>query len=386
MEYTNSKEIGSKLPKIETSIFAVMSKEAANHDAINLSQGFPDFEVSAELINRIHFYMKKGYNQYAPMPGVKILRERISDKTACLHGAYYHPEKEINIVAGATEGIFAAIISTIKKGDEVIIFEPAYDSYAPNVTLCGGIVKNIPLTFPDYRIPWEEVRRTVSPSTRMIILNSPHNPSGSVLYEEDIRQLQEITKNTNILILSDEVYEHLIFDGLPHLSLSRYPDLAGRSFVIGSFGKTYHATGWKMGYVLAPEPMMKEFRKSHQFIVFTCNTPIQYAIADFLSDKSTFLNLGTFYQQKRDYFLRKLSSSRFKVIPSHGTYFQLLDYRDISEMSDQEFSMQLIQDHRIASIPVSPFYEKAPDYKVLRFCFAKKEETLDKAANILCKI
>jgi len=375
-----------KLPGTGTSIFAVMSQAAAEHGALNLSQGFPDFEVSQDLVDRIHFYMKKGMNQYAPMTGIPRLRQRISEKTLRLHGVLYDPEKEINIVAGATQGIFTTIMSMIHKGDEVIIFEPAYDSYAPSVSLSGGVVRRVQLTFPEYRIPWDQVRELINPATRMLIINSPHNPSGSTLEEDDMQELIGLTRNSNILILSDEVYEHLIFDGKKHLSVSRYPELASRSFVMGSFGKTYHATGWKMGYVLAPAALMKEFRKSHQFIVFTCNTPVQWAIADFLGDPSTYENLGAFYQEKRDHFAKKISSSRFRIIPSHGTYFQLLDFSGISDMNDLDFALFMTKNHKIASIPVTPFYENPPDLKVLRFCFAKKEETLNQAAEILCRI
>ena len=378
--------IKSKLPRTGTSIFAVMSQLANEHKAINLSQGFPDFDVSPKLIELISHYMKKGYNQYAPMTGVPLLRERISEKIEKTYKIKYDPDKEINITAGATQGIYAAIACMVRDDDEVIIFEPAYDSYAPAVQLCGGIVKYARMEPPDYNINWPEVARMVTHRTRMIIINSPHNPTGSILREKDLLALQHLTKKTDIVVLSDEVYEHLIYDGEPHESVCKYPGLVERSFVIGSFGKTFHATGWKMGYVLAPENLMKEFRKSHQFIVFACNTPVQHAIADYLGDEKNYRDLHSFYQKKRDYFVDGISSSRFKIIPCHGTYFQLLDYSRISDESEMDFATRLITEYGIGSIPVSPFYHQRDENRVLRFCFAKKEETLDKAANILCKI
>ncbi len=378
--------IKSKLPRTGTSIFAVMSQLANEHKAINLSQGFPDFDVSPKLIELISHYMKKGYNQYAPMTGVPLLRERISEKIEKTYKIKYDPDKEINITAGATQGIYAAIACMVRDDDEVIIFEPAYDSYAPAVQLCGGIVKYARMEPPDYNINWPEVARMVTHRTRMIIINSPHNPTGSILLEKELLALQHLTKKTDIVVLSDEVYEHLIYDGEPHESVCKYPGLVERSFVIGSFGKTFHATGWKMGYVLAPENLMKEFRKSHQFIVFACNTPVQHAIADYLGDEKNYRDLHSFYQKKRDYFVDGISSSRFKIIPCHGTYFQLLDYSRISDESEMDFATRLITEYGIGSIPVSPFYHQRDENSVLRLCFAKKEETLDKAANILCKI
>lgn len=378
--------IKSKLPRTGTSIFAVMSQLANEHNAINLSQGFPDFEVSSELIRLINYYMKKGYNQYAPMTGVPLLRERISEKIEKAYNIKYDPEKEINITAGATQGIFTTIACMVRDEDEVIIFEPAYDSYAPAIELCGGTAKYARMEPPYYTINWAEVARMVTHRTRMIIINSPHNPTGGILKEKDLLALQHLTKKTDIIVLSDEVYEHLIYDGVPHESVCKYAGLAERSFITGSFGKTFHATGWKMGYVLAPENLMKEFRKSHQFVVFACNTPVQHAIADFLGDEENYTGLGRFYQQKRDYFVDLISSSRFRIIPSHGTYFQLLDYSSISDEKEMDFATRLIKEYGIASIPVSPFYHKGGDYKVLRLCFAKKEDTLEKAANILCKI
>jgi len=382
--YQNS--ITSKLPGIETSIFAVMSKKAIDHKAINLSQGFPDFAVSPDLINMIAKNMRKGYNQYAPMPGLPILRERIAEKIERCHGAVYKPDTEVTVTAGATQAIFTAISAFVKEDDEVIIFEPAYDCYSPTIKLNRGIVKYAKLRLPDYHIDWQEVSRLISHRTRMIILNTPHNPTGAVLSEEDLEKLQRLTKGTDIIILSDEVYEHLIFDNKKHYSLSAYPGLAERSIVIASFGKTFHATGWKMGYAVAPEKLMTEFRKTHQFVVFAVNTPIQYAIAEYLKNEDNYNYLGSFYQKKRDYFLKLLSSSKFKPIPTYGTYFQVLDYSAISDKKEMEFADWLIKEHRVASVPVSAFYHKKDDNKMLRFCFAKSEETLEQAAELLCKI
>jgi len=376
----------SKLPRTGTSIFAVMSQLSSQHNAINLAQGFPDFPVSAELISLINRYMKKGYNQYAPMPGIPLLRERIAEKVKNTYGIEYDPDREITVTAGATEGIFSVISSMVRDDDEVIVFEPAYDSYAPAVELFGGIVKYARMEPPDYQIQWQEVARMLSHRTRLIIINSPHNPTGSILSKKDLLALEHLTKDTDIAVLSDEVYEHLIYDGKPHESVCKYPGLAERSFVTGSFGKTFHATGWKMGYVLAPENLMREFRKSHQFVVFTVNTPIQYALAEFLAKSRNYSELHTFYQDKRDYFANAISGSRFKIIPCHGTYFQLVDYGRISDQHDMEYAERLIKEHGIGSIPISPFYHKGDDNTLLRFCFAKKEETLDRAAKILHKI
>lgn len=378
--------IKSKLPRTGTSIFAVMSQLAGEHHAINLSQGFPDFEVSPELIGLINHYMKMGRNQYAPMTGIPLLRERISEKVEKAYGVKYDPDKEVNIVAGATQGIYTTVAAMIREDDEVIVFEPAYDSYAPAVQLSGGIVKYARMEPPEYRINWPEVSRLVTHRTKLIIINSPHNPTGSILQKDDLLALEHLTKKTDIAVLSDEVYEHLIYDGEPHESACRYPGLRERSFITASFGKTFHATGWKMGYVLAPENLMREFRKAHQFIVFACNTPVQHAIADFLEVEKNYKDLHSFYQAKRDYFADAVSTSRFSILPCRGTYFQLLDYSRISREDDVEFATRLIKDYGIGSIPVSPFYHKGDENRVLRFCFAKKEETLEKAAGILCKI
>jgi methionine aminotransferase len=378
--------INSKLPQTETSIFAVMSGLAVKHNAINLSQGFPDFSISSELIKLVNKYMRKGYNQYAPMTGVPELRKAISQKVKSGYKVTYNPETEINITAGATQALYTAISAIIKEDDEVIVFEPAYDSYVPAIKMNGGIVKYSKLQAPDYTVDWTEVQKMITGRTKMIVINTPHNPTGSILSADDMLSLEKITQDTDIVILSDEVYEHLIFDKKRHESVCSYPGLAERSFVIGSFGKTFHATGWKMGYCLAPENLMAEFRKLHQFIVFACNTPVQYALAEFLEEKENYKNLPHFYQEKRDNFIELLKESRFKIKPASGTYFQLLDYSEISDESEAEFAVRLTKDYGIASIPVSVFYHKPEDHHNLRFCFAKKEQTLEKAAKILCKI
>jgi methionine aminotransferase len=378
--------ITSKLPGTETSIFAIMSALANETGAINLSQGFPDFPISEKLIELVNKYMRQGMNQYAPMLGVQALREVISEKVFNMYAASYHPNKEINITAGATQAIYTIISAMIHEGDEVIIFEPAYDSYIPAIKINGGIPVLAQLQTPDYHIDWDIVKKMINKNTRMIIINSPHNPTGSVLKEEDIKMLIKLTKKTDIVILSDEVYEHLIFDGILHQSVCLYPELAERSFITYSFGKTLHATGWKMGYVLAPENLMKEFRKVHQFNVFTCNTPIQYAIAEYLKDAENYNYLSGFYQQKRDFFLEQIKGSRFNIIPCYGTYFQLLNYSKITDEKETDFAIRMTKEFKLASIPVSPFYHNGFDNKTLRFCFAKTEETMMKAAEILNRI
>jgi len=376
----------SKLPNAGTSIFAVMSKLAAENNAINLSQGFPDFEVSSGLIDMINYYMKAGFNQYAPMTGVPGLRKMIAEKYMQLYGVSYNPETEINITSGATQAIYTAIAAIIREDDEALVFEPAYDSYAPAVKLNGGRVKFSRLKYPDFSINWEEVTSLISHRTKLIIINSPHNPTGSTLRKEDMIRLERVTRNTDIVILSDEVYEHLIYDNREHHSACRFPGLAGRSFIIGSFGKTFHATGWKIGYALAPPNLMAEFRKAHQFIVFTCNTPVQMALAEYMKNQENYLKVGEMYQEKRDYFGENLKKSRFTIIPSYGTYFQLLDYSGISDENDFDFALTLVKEYKLASIPVSPFLSGKNNMKLLRFCFAKKKETLDKAIDILCRI
>lgn len=379
-------QLTSKLPNVGTSIFAVMSKLALEHNAINLSQGFPDFPISEKLVARVNHYMKKGFNQYAPMPGVPVLRKAIADKVSRTYQVDYNPETEITITAGATQALFTAIAAFVKEGDEVIIFEPAYDSYAPVVMLQGGQVKYVRLTQPDFTIQWDAVRKMVSNRTRMIIINSPHNPSASLLSHEDMKQLEQLTNNRDIIVLSDEVYEHLIYDGKKHYSACLYPGLAQRSLVVGSFGKTFHATGWKMGFVLAPANLTAEFRKVHQFNVFAVNTPIQHAIADMLKDEANYNSLPHFFQSKRDFFTSLLLESRFKILPSNGTYFQLLDYSAVSELPEKEFATWLVREHGLAVIPLSAFYHDQFNQQLVRVCFAKTEETLTKAAEVLCRI
>lgn len=376
----------SKLPDLELTIFAVMTQLSIEHGAINLSQGFPDFDTHPELISLVEKYMREGHNQYAPMQGVMPLRERIAEKVHDIYGAGYDPATEITVTSGATEAVFAAISAVVQKNDEVIIFEPAYDAYDPVVRLNGGIPVFVQLKFPHYNVDWNEVKNTVNPNTRLIILNSPHNPTGAVLSGEDISNLQNIVKDTNTFIVSDEAYEHVIFDGLQHESMSRYPELAQRSFVICSFGKTYHTTGWKIGYCLAPKQLSGELQKIHQYLTFASNTPIQLAYAEFMQNKDLYLDLANFYQQKRDKFLGLTSKSRFKALPCKGTYYQMLDYSQISDEPDLEFARRLITEYGVAAIPPSALYHQKIDNKVLRFCFAKKSETLEKAAEKLCRV
>lgn len=377
--------IKSKLPNVGTTIFTVMSALAGECNAINLSQGFPDFDSPPDLIELVNSFMKKGMNQYAPMQGILSLRIQISDKIKSTYNVEYNPETEINITSGGTQAIYTAITAIIREGDEVIVLEPAYDCYIPAVQLAGGVPVCIPLLGPEFKVDWTVVRKAMTVRTRMIILNTPHNPAGTIFSEKDFIELDRITKETEIIILSDEVYEHIIFDDQKHISVMNYPGLKERSFVVFSFGKTYHITGWKMGYCLAPENLMAEFRKVHQFVVFTSNTPIQFALSEYLKNKN-YLELPTFFQEKRDYFLNLISSSRFTFKPSAGSYFQLLDYSEISKEKDAEFAIRLTKEFGVASIPISVFYQKAPKSKLLRFCFAKKNETLEKAAELLCKI
>ncbi len=376
----------SKLPHTETSIFAVMSDLANKHNAINLSQGFPDFKVSQELINLIYKKMKEGKNQYAPMPGVIELRIALAKKIKNLYQLQVDPETEITITAGATQALFTAITAFVGKGDETIIFEPAYDSYAPAVKLNGGIPKYISLESPNFKIDWDQVEDLISDKTTMIIINTPNNPGGFVFEEEDMKRLEELTRDTNIVVISDEVYEHIIFDGFVHQSALKFHDLYQRTIAVYSFGKTFHATGWKMGYVVTPEHLMKEFRKVHQFNVFCVNTPIQYALAAYLKNEDNYLSLPKFYEQKRDYFVKELCNSQFKVIPTHGTYFQLLDYSELSDKPEFEFAQWMTVEKGLASIPVSSFYHDKKNQQILRFAFPKKEETLAKAIEILKKI
>ena len=379
-------KLNSKLPDLSVTIFSEMTQLANTHDAINLSQGFPDFAVDPQLTSLVSKYMLQGCNQYAPMQGLLSLRERIAEKVLKLYAANYNPENEITITSGATEALFAAITAVVRKNDEVVVLEPAFDSYVPVIKLCGGIPVFVQLEFPEYRVPWDKVRDAISGKTKLLILNFPHNPTGAVLSREDITSLIQIIEDTRAFIISDEVYEHIVFDDLTHLSMAAYPELANRSFVISSFGKTYHTTGWKIGYCLAPEALSKEIQKIHQYLTFASNTPVQHAYADFMQKKEIYSQLSEFYQQKRDKFLALLKKSRFKTLPCRGTYFQMLDYSAITNESDIEFAKRLTINHGVAAIPPSVFYHQSNDYKVLRFCFAKKDETLEEAANRLRRI
>jgi len=375
--------IFSKLPNIGTTIFSVMSQLAAEENAINLSQGFPDFEVSQELMGLVFDQMKSGFNQYAPMQGDMGLREQLVSKVYKLYGQVYDPETEVTITAGGTQAIYTAITALLHEDDEVVVFTPAYDCYVPAIELTGANPVFIELHAPDYGIDWEEVKKMINHRTKMIIMNSPHNPSGTIWSRSDMEELERIVRGTGIVILSDEVYQHIVFDGKEHQSVARYPGLAERSFLIGSFGKTFHITGWKVGYAMAPKELMKEFNKVHQFVTFAVNHPVQKALAEYLKTESHYLGIAEMYQNKRDLFIHALNGSRFKVKPSEGTYFQLLDYGDITDDIDTGYARELTSKYKVASIPISVFYKNVSQDKMLRFCFAKQNETLLKAAEIL---
>ncbi|MEP2279818.1 methionine aminotransferase [Maribacter sp.] len=376
----------SKLPDVKTTIFTTVGNLARKHHAIDLSQGFPNFKADEKLKSMVNDALLAGHNQYAPMQGYYGLREGISEKIASLHQYTYSPEDEITITVGATQAIFTAITAFITKGDEVIVIKPAYDCYEPAITLNGGIPVYVQLEAPDYKIDWSAFENKITDKTKMVIINTPHNPSGTILTKSDMEQLEKILKPTNIILLSDEVYEHIIFDGQVHESVSRFPDLANRSFVCASFGKTFHVTGWKMGYCVAPTELMAEFRKVHQFAVFCVDHPVQRALANYLKNPSHYLDLNNFYQEKRDFFLDGIKSSKFKYKPSQGTYFQLLNYTQISMDKDEVIGKRLITEKGIASIPISSFNVENRNDHMLRFCFAKKKETLEQAVEILCKL
>lgn len=378
--------VRSKLPKAGTTIFTIMSGLAQETGAINLSQGFPGFSVSSELINLVHRAMQLGHNQYAPMPGLMSLRERTAEKMQLRYTAVYNPDTEITITAGGTQALYTAIAALVHEGDEVIIFEPAYDSYLPAIEMAGGVPVRVSLHAPHFQIPWDEVKKLVNQRTRMILINTPHNPTGSILTAKDMLHLEKITSSTDIVVLSDEVYEHIIFDGYEHQSVARYPRLAERSLIVYSFGKTYHATGWKMGYVVGPAALMKEFRKVHQFMVFSANTPLQHALAEYMKEPGHYLGLPAFYQEKRDYFQKLLSGSRLRLLPCLGSYFQLADYSALSEERDTDYAIRLTKEIGVASIPVSVFYQIPLDQKLLRFCFAKENEMLERAAEKLVRL
>ena len=379
-------QVQSKLPNVGTTIFTVMSALATEHNAVNLGQGFPDYPMSEELISYVHEAMQKGFNQYVPMQGYLPLREALAEKIQGLYKTTVNPGTQITITPGGTYAIYTALTTVLQPGDEVIIFEPAYDSYIPNVEVNGAIPILIELMFPEYKINWTEVRKKISSKTKMIMLNSPHNPTGAVLREEDILELRKIVKDTNIFICSDEVYEHLIFDDIPHQSILRYPDLLERSFVCFSFGKVYHCTGWKLGYCISSAELMTEFRKVHQFNCFSCNTPQQVGLSKFLSNKDSYLCLPSFMQQKRDYFIELMQATKFKLLDSKGSYFICATYDHISSESDRDFSVRITKEYGVTSIPVSVFYRSGTDNKVVRFCFAKKRETLEAAVQKLATI
>lgn len=378
--------LNSKLPKVGTTIFTVMSALATEYKAINLSQGFPDFPSSARLIDLVHSYMKKGFNQYAPMPGAIPLRENIARKINELYGISVNPTDEITITAGGTQALFTAITAFVRPGDEVILIEPAYDSYRPSIEVNGGIPIIYELQAPEYKVNWNAFATLISPKTRMIIINTPHNPTGTIFTKEDLQNLQKLVEETDILILSDEVYEHLIYDGHEHWSVLRYPGLRERSLAAYSFGKTFHNTGWKMGYCVAPKELTTEFRKVHQFNVFSVNTPVQYALAEFLEMPEEYLSLNQFYQKKRDLLLEVTKGTRLKPLKTRGTYFQLFDYQEISDEPDFDFAKRMTTEFGVAAIPVSVFYSHLKDDKIIRLCFAKKEETLYKAGELLLKM
>jgi len=379
-------KIHDKLPAVGTTIFTTISLLATEYKAINLGQGFPDYAMNAALIELVNKAMKNGSNQYTHMNGLPLLRKRIAEKIQYLYTATINPETEITITPGATYAIYTALTTLLQPGDEVIVFEPAYDSYIPTIELNGAVPVLIPLHYPDYAIDWNLVKEKISPKTTMIMLNTPHNPTGAVLSKNDIEQLRAIVKDTNIFIVSDEVYEHLIFDGKKHESILRYPDLYERSVVCFSFGKVYDCTGWKMGYCVAPPDLMKAFRKIHQFNAFSCNTPVQYALAEFLQRKENYLELGNRVQQKRDLFKTLMAATKFTPLPSYGSYFQLYSYEAISDESEMDFALRLVKWYGVATIPTSAFYKNGKENKVLRFCFSKTAETLEIAAERLTKL
>jgi methionine aminotransferase len=376
----------SKLPDVGTTIFAVMSKMATDHNALNLSQGFPDFPISEQLIDLVNQGMKKGMNQYSPMPGLPMLREAIARKLYDTYAINCDPENEITITAGGTQALYATFTALVNPGDEVIIFDPAYDSYDPVIRINQGIPVHLKLKTPDFSIDWDEVEATINPKTKAIIINTPHNPSGAVLSNDDMIRLTKIITENDLYLISDEVYEHIIFDGLKHNSALKYPELRAKTIAIYSFGKTFHATGWKTGYMVAPSEITAELRKMHQFTVFCANTPIQYGITKYLEDGDHYSYLGDFYQAKRDEFESFMSQTALTPVPCHGTYFQLYSYEKISDLHDMEMAEWLTKEHKVATIPASVFYGDGKDIKYLRFCFAKSTETMEKAAELLCKI
>ena len=386
MPTLRKKRIQSKLPQVGTTIFTIMSKMALDYGAINLSQGFPDFDISAELVDLVYKYMQQGANQYAPMQGVPALREAISKKIKITYGSDFDPLDEITVTAGATEALYAAITAVVEPGDEVIIFDPAYDLYHPAVVLNQGVPINIALEAPNFEIDWTQVEDRITNRTKLIVINTPNNPAGVTLSAADLEQLAKLVTKHGIYVLSDEAYEHIIFDDEKHQSILRFPALREQGISVSSFGKTFHATGWKIGYVAANASLTEEIRRVHQFITFSINTPIQHALAEYLGDPEHYLQLPNFYQRKRDYFLELIASSRFQPLQCKGTYFQVVDYTGMSDLKDIEMAEWLTKKQGVAAIPVSVFYQNPPDQKLLRFCFAKNESTLESAAEILCRI
>jgi len=380
------RNLTSKLPNTATSIFTHMSQLALQHQAINLSQGFPDFDPSPRLISLVEQYLRTGPNQYAPMAGVRALREQISDKVATTVDVCYHPDTEITITAGATQALFTAMATLIRPGDEVILFEPAYDAYGPTVQVFGGIPKPVILRAPDFAIDWSVVAALITPQTRLIVINSPNNPTARVLSDTDYQQLIQLIRNTDCYVLSDEVYEHIVYDGVQHRSAAHYPSLRERAFVVASFGKLYHTTGWKVGYCLAPHELTAEFRKVHQFNVFSVNTPIQHALADFMKDAEAYLELGAFFQKKRDFLETALQETGFRPLPCQGTYFLVADYSAISRLPEKEFCETLTKQHGIATIPIAAFYHRDINQHLVRICFAKQEQTLQQAVERLLQV
>ena len=379
--------VASKLPQVGTTIFTVMSQLALDHDAINLSQGFPDFSAPTELLERVSYHLNAGHNQYAPMAGAPELLRQIGIKVNRTYHRQVDTDSEITVTSGGTEALFSAVQAFVTPGQQVIVFDPAYDSYEPAVTLAGGKTVHLPLVTPAFSVDWDRARDAINPKTRMIILNSPHNPTGAVLSAEDLNILAELVRDTSIILLSDEVYEHIIFDGHTHQTLLKHDELAQRSLVVSSFGKTYHATGWKVGYCIAPAQLMVEFRRVHQFVQFCVVTPIQLALADYLhSAPQHYLQLHNFYQEKRNLFCRLMASSRLSFTPSAGTYFQLMDYSALTNENDVNYTRRLTTEVGVATIPISVFYESPPEQRLLRFCFAKHDSTLERAAEILCEI
>jgi len=376
----------SKLPNVGTTIFSVMSALANQHQAVNLGQGFPDFGCDPKLLDAVTAAMQAGHNQYPPMPGMPQLREAVAAKIAALHGTHYDPHTEITITAGATQAILTVILATVHAGDEVIVLDPCYDSYAPNIELAGGVIVRVPLTHGSFRPDFAKIAAAITPQTRLMIVNTPHNPSATIWTADEMRQLEALLAPTNVLLISDEVYEHMVFDGAQHESAARFPGLAARAFIVSSFGKTYHVTGWKVGTVAAPAALMSEFRKVHQFNVFTVNTPMQVGLAAYMQDPAPYLELPAFYQRKRDLFAEGLQQTRLKLLPTTGTYFQCVDISEVTDLNEADFCQWMVQELGVAAIPLSAFYGDGFDQKVVRFCFAKQDATLLAALERLRKL